>query len=1035
MHRYQTAVALNTGGTAEIYKAYDPALQRYVALKFLRRNDPSLVERMFREARAQARLEHEGICKVYEVGEVDGRPYIAMQYIEGEELGVAAREMTLEDKVQVMVQVAEAVHVAHKEGLIHRDLKPANVMVQRSEDGRFKPIVVDFGLVWEVETENESMTQVGQVLGTPPYLAPEQAEGRREQLDRRTDVYSLGATLFHLLAGRPPFVGERNVELLMKTVHEEAPLLRRLEATIPADLETIVAKCLEKEPQRRYESAQALVVDLRSFLAGEPISARPASLSYRLRKKLRKHRALVAVSVIAALLLIGAAAFFFVSRLRDERRHELEQRYAEIGKDVDWTMRVEHMSSGHDIRSAKQQIDQRIARLKEDLETVGLLGQGPVHYALGRCYLVLLENDRARQHLEKAWQLEYRNPEVAYGLGLVLGRQYEKQLSRAKSERDRLLREANIRQIEKTYRDPAIEYLRSGRGAETVATEYVEALLAFYEKRYDDALAKVEAAIARLPWLYEAKVLEGNILTQRGEDERLAGEVAAAWASFHQAEPAYRQALASAGSDPQAYVGLCEMATSMIRLEAQGPGEEIATYREKALEACDQAIHIDPELAAPQVRKALALQVWASYLTWTGEDPSTALGEARELARRGVELAPEDHLAHSALGAVYLQQGEFMSMAQNVDPRPVLDLAAASYQRALALHPNNAVVLNSLGGARLHRAFYEFRNGMDPSEALLRGIEELETGLEVTPDSFNLHYNLGNAHITLGAWEYLRGRDFSLSTSLAIEHLARSVDINPAFDWGLLELGDAYGWRASYAFYTGDDPDDEMGQAIRLAQQAIELNPNIGEFYNRLTTFYGSQAYYLLSRGEDPSVLLDQARQTIDTLGERMPGQLAPHAQRVSVEALAIRWAIARGESAAVAIAEADRALRIMEGFPQDIYYYEVVVDYLAWRAYWSLLNGSDPEPSIKVGLGLIEKALELEPDSPVMLSNRGTLRMLQAHLETDTEARAICLAEAEIDLERALVMNRWLASEIEPWLAETRRLAGKGPKVQENVD
>ncbi|MCH9651481.1 MAG: serine/threonine protein kinase [Deltaproteobacteria bacterium] len=145
--RYQTSVPLSAGGTAEIFKAWDDTLQRPVVLKFLRRDEPSMVERMFREARAQARLDHPCICKVYDVGRLDGRPYIAMQYIEGVELGELIHELTLDQKVRLLWRVAEGIHHAHQEGIIHRDLKPANIMVQQGEDGFYEPVVVDFGLV------------------------------------------------------------------------------------------------------------------------------------------------------------------------------------------------------------------------------------------------------------------------------------------------------------------------------------------------------------------------------------------------------------------------------------------------------------------------------------------------------------------------------------------------------------------------------------------------------------------------------------------------------------------------------------------------------------------------------------------------------------------------------------------------------------------------------------------------------------------------------------------------------------------------
>ena len=194
-----------------VYLAYDPVLRRNVALKFVRGDDPELVHRFVSEAQAQARVEHERVCKVYEVGEVQGQPFIAMQYVEGRSLLDLIRELSLEQKVMVMQQVTEGVHAAHRAGLIHRDIKPTNILVERGEDGRWKPYVMDFGLARDWQRE---ATVTGTVLGTPHYMAPEQARGEVSQLDRRADVYSLGATLYVMLTGKTPIPGTNALEVL-----------------------------------------------------------------------------------------------------------------------------------------------------------------------------------------------------------------------------------------------------------------------------------------------------------------------------------------------------------------------------------------------------------------------------------------------------------------------------------------------------------------------------------------------------------------------------------------------------------------------------------------------------------------------------------------------------------------------------------------------------------------------------------------------------------------------------------------------------
>ncbi|MEW6368517.1 MAG: serine/threonine-protein kinase [Acidobacteriota bacterium] len=271
--RFEIVDLVGRGGMAVVYKARDPDLDRIVALKLLRAEDPQMAVRLMNEARAQARIEHECICKVHEVGEADGRRYIAMQYIAGDTLGVAASRMGLAEKVLAVKRAAEAVHAAHRLGLIHRDIKPGNIMVERLEDGSWKPYVLDFGLVRDMEAPGLTSTRV--LMGTPEYMSPEQASGRIGDVDVRTDVYSLGATLYEVLSGKLVFEGTP-FEVISALLGKEPRSLRSIDTRIPLDLDTIAMKCIEKDPEKRYASAKSLAEDLGRFLSGEPILARRA---------------------------------------------------------------------------------------------------------------------------------------------------------------------------------------------------------------------------------------------------------------------------------------------------------------------------------------------------------------------------------------------------------------------------------------------------------------------------------------------------------------------------------------------------------------------------------------------------------------------------------------------------------------------------------------------------------------------------------------------------------------------------------------
>lgn len=319
--RFETAMPVGRGGMGEVARAWDPVLGRAVALKFLRVDNPELEERMLREARLQARVQHPNVCPIYEVGRDEGRIYIAMRFIDGTTLDRAAVGLSLDRRVELVKTVAEAVHAAHQVGLIHRDLKPANILVEDTDEGELKPWVVDFGVAREKEVPSATLT--GQVVGTPGYISPEQAQGEVSSLDRRSDVFSLGVILYELVGGAKPFGGDSDLEAMLQLLEGEAIPLRRRAPHVPRELETVIMKCLESERERRYPSARALAEDLGRFLAGEPVLARPTGLLGRLRGRARRHpraAALLAAAALAVAGLAGALAASWVRYTVDLRR-------------------------------------------------------------------------------------------------------------------------------------------------------------------------------------------------------------------------------------------------------------------------------------------------------------------------------------------------------------------------------------------------------------------------------------------------------------------------------------------------------------------------------------------------------------------------------------------------------------------------------------------------------------------------------------------------------------------------------------------
>ncbi len=301
---------LGRGGMGLVYQARDVRLGRVVALKTLAAAQYATreqLERFLDEARAVARLRHPNIVAIHAIGEHEGRPYLSLEFVEGGSLAqrLAAGPMAPRPSAELVELLAHALEVAHRAGVVHRDLKPGNVLL--TAEG--VPKVGDFGLAKLMDSDS-ALTCSGQVMGTPSYMAPEQAEGHSSRVGPTADVYALGAILYQALTGRPPFLGDSALETIKLVATTEAVPPTRLRPDVPRDLETICLKCLEKDPVRRYASAVALADDLRRFLDGRTIEARPVGASGRLVRWAGRNRMLAAVSaVLATLCVLGTPGF------------------------------------------------------------------------------------------------------------------------------------------------------------------------------------------------------------------------------------------------------------------------------------------------------------------------------------------------------------------------------------------------------------------------------------------------------------------------------------------------------------------------------------------------------------------------------------------------------------------------------------------------------------------------------------------------------------------------------------------------------
>lgn len=310
---YELLEIIGEGGMGVVYKARQRALNRTVAVKMLRSGllaGDSEVKRFRSEARAAAKLQHPNVVAIHEVGEHEGRLFFTMDYIQGQNLAevVQGAPLSAGRAARYVKTIAEAVHYAHQQGILHRDLKPANILL----DGTDQPRITDFGLAKQVESD-VALTLSGAVLGTPSYMPPEQATGHGKEIGPACDVYSLGAILYDLLTGRPPFRADTPLDTLLQVVESAPAPPRLLNPKVPRDLETICLKCLAKDPGQRYHTAQELAEDLGRALNREPILARPVGRLERLRRWCNRKPLVAGLSgsTVLLLLMMTVAAWLF----------------------------------------------------------------------------------------------------------------------------------------------------------------------------------------------------------------------------------------------------------------------------------------------------------------------------------------------------------------------------------------------------------------------------------------------------------------------------------------------------------------------------------------------------------------------------------------------------------------------------------------------------------------------------------------------------------------------------------------------------
>ncbi|HRI68252.1 MAG TPA: protein kinase, partial [Polyangium sp.] len=981
-----------------------------------------MTSRFLREARAQARIDHENVCKVFEVGEVEDKSYIAMQFVAGDMLDKAGVFMTLDEKVIVMRDIARALHAAHTLGILHRDIKPSNIMVEVTDDGRNKPILTDFGLARD-EGTNRGMTETGAIIGTPAYMSPEQARGAR-YIDRRSDVYSLGATLYELLCGQPPFTGDSTMNIVIAVLSEDPLPLRSRIPSLPADLSTIASKCLHKDPNERYESARMLAEDLNRYILGEPILGRRRSAYRRLRHWAGKHRALVTTALLAfvALTVVGGIAIQQRIRAAQEKavleaQSIVERELGQDIKEMEWFLRTAHMTPLHDVTHERGMVKERMKRI-EERRTAGGRIAALVDYAIGRGHLVLGEYDPAHERLSRALDNGIDTPELHYALGLVLGHRYQQAMMRVRGATDGHWVQEEIKKIEAEYLTPALGAMEKSRSVRMETPSYLEGLIAFYKKDYAAAVQLAEKAAQEAPWSYEGLALGAESHLSLGNIHKLRGEREQAQHEFDEAVRLFDLASELGRSDGLLYERNAEARMRRMELLVYFGIPLSENHHAALLETATQAARARPDRGTPFLKIAFAHGLVAK----TGD-------------------------------------------LHGRDPRAALHLAIAALERARAIDGDTFSIHEFHADCMLGFAGYEFSHGLDPRQSFENAILQANKAIELDP--MHPWGWLASSHARRGKGLYAMsiGNDPTLDFSHAIANGMKAVELEGGYGFGWDSAHWTCALRAQWLASRGKDPKAEIGPECNLFDRCMQANPK-GQCQENEGMLDYYIAEYQVSANRDPTATFLRAETNLQTASTILINYLENRQLFVGLRFLQALHAFHRGTDATSALGALDKsladcfqldpkdtwctlfdarralleadvvaanhgpekpalekalnlALLATERDPRNADTFQLLADVERHLAK----SESEGDKHRRAGIDACAKGMALNPHNPRLLLTCGLLHLLVAQSAKDKASSA---DKAREMLENAAQLNPLLADATEKPLREAQRMTAK---------
>jgi len=828
--KYQVLSEIGRGGTSIVYKAFDPELSRPVALKVLRdaAQHPGLVERLQREATAAAKLRHPNIVAIHETGTILGPDggalhFIAMDYVEGRNLAETSASMTPDERLQVLLAVAQTVAFAHQQGVVHRDLKPENILIDkatRPDAGlRWHVWLTDFGLAKIIG--GEDLTRSGTVIGTPHSMSPEQVRGRSRETGPATDVWALGVMLYEVVCGRRPFDGETALEIYEQIVRHDPPPPRKKNTRVSADLETLILKTLEKDPSARYPNAGLLADDLSRCLRDEPISTRPASLGRKVWRKARKDplRTALGIGLTGLLFLaivLGAAG-------RAERKESLEAFRDQARLALDAALALRRAGANAKMREFLPPLEdayrKAVARAPDLAE---------VDYLIGRMHRALLSDDKALEYQEAALRKDPFYGPALYERAVLSFKNAPLEVSESAGEESRL-RDSVVRDCTRLLDRPPKEL-------DEARILVARAMLAFGRGQPDEARKFLEDAARADPLLDEVWQILGRaarIGTSSTIDDRER--------KYRAEEESYSQGLQRDKGYLPYLIRRGRLRVSRGHYMAEHGRDPTADF-DLGEQDLNAALEKDPASVDALWGRAQARLYRAVYKMPPGADPLGDYAHAEKDADALTRRPPHAMTWQSwrIRGDIFFLRGRYLG-TRGRDPVSDFSRAKATYLKLLEMSKSDQEIAGaraSLGQLLAGWASHAWRSGQDP-EALFKEAEDhFARSFKVLPDNpWNLRWR-ATGLVSRAEYHESRGQDPFTDYALAEDDLILTIR-------GQKDMTSAWKERAQLHFGRGaawekrgekERARREFSASAQNYLQAFSLNPALqAELGGRMT--------------------------------------------------------------------------------------------------------------------------------------------------------------------------------------------------------